>query len=640
MLSISRACPSSVGEPLSRKRSLSARPSVLGSERPVQPHLPPNFGDTAAASPLAKRFASLTVVQPPLTPESAASVEVCSAPCPVPEACAEQTFKEALTALATGGLCSPEHVAVLKNKYGSLELLMPYLGPTFRGVDDLPLSRKEWKAVVQAYPLAIARVPLVLLLEDDTLCVEALSASQGSAEVVSLLPKGHEQRLCREAFSQYPTLLGLLPVGERTFENCRAACIKKKEAMAHVPEPIQTEEFLHSVCADNPWCFRELPDTKKTKELAALACALRGELLKDVPMDLRDEALCKEACRKDPIAIEAVPEEILTESFCLHLVENGYRALRYIPKDKRTFKVCEAACANCPEDMEFVPDGLKTEGLCQKVLQNEYGFYAYPWLPSGLVSEKDCEKICELRGSNLQYVPDALKNEKLYRIATKHSYWELCTVREQDRTRDLCLKSGLSHKCNFTAVPNDYIDLKFLFSVMGGKNDLDLHTRAQKQLTEEDYTTFLCLSALHRTQTQLKLLTWPSLPERFRSRLINFLAGTGEPIALHRLPQHALINRHNPLRGEMYNPFVTNLLLQAHTARHYRPACQADGQAWLDYLEEQLPKYLDRPLPPIDNDLAKPLQTGHIEPIGGRTCLLYTSPSPRDRQKSRMPSSA
>ena len=26
--------------------------------------------------------------------------------------------------------------------------------------------------------------------------------------------------------------------------------------------------------------------------------------------------------------------------------------------------------------------------------------------------------------------------------------------------------------------------------------------------------------------------------------------------------------------------------------------------------------------------------------VGPRTCLLYTSPSPRDRQKSRMPSSA
>ena len=28
------------------------------------------------------------------------------------------------------------------------------------------------------------------------------------------------------------------------------------------------------------------------------------------------------------------------------------------------------------------------------------------------------------------------------------------------------------------------------------------------------------------------------------------------------------------------------------------------------------------------------------EPDAGDTCLLYTSPSPRDRQKSRMPSSA
>ena len=30
----------------------------------------------------------------------------------------------------------------------------------------------------------------------------------------------------------------------------------------------------------------------------------------------------------------------------------------------------------------------------------------------------------------------------------------------------------------------------------------------------------------------------------------------------------------------------------------------------------------------------------HLTPQGVSTCLLYTSPSPRDRQKSRMPSSA
>ena len=30
----------------------------------------------------------------------------------------------------------------------------------------------------------------------------------------------------------------------------------------------------------------------------------------------------------------------------------------------------------------------------------------------------------------------------------------------------------------------------------------------------------------------------------------------------------------------------------------------------------------------------------HLDPSGGNTCLLYTSPSPRDRTRSRMPSSA
>ena len=36
----------------------------------------------------------------------------------------------------------------------------------------------------------------------------------------------------------------------------------------------------------------------------------------------------------------------------------------------------------------------------------------------------------------------------------------------------------------------------------------------------------------------------------------------------------------------------------------------------------------------------KPLMDNSIFRIASITCLLYTSPSPRDRQKSRMPSSA
>ena len=40
----------------------------------------------------------------------------------------------------------------------------------------------------------------------------------------------------------------------------------------------------------------------------------------------------------------------------------------------------------------------------------------------------------------------------------------------------------------------------------------------------------------------------------------------------------------------------------------------------------------------VSFDKKSPLIT--IDEIDNRTCLLYTSPSPRDRQKSRMPSSA
>ena len=40
-----------------------------------------------------------------------------------------------------------------------------------------------------------------------------------------------------------------------------------------------------------------------------------------------------------------------------------------------------------------------------------------------------------------------------------------------------------------------------------------------------------------------------------------------------------------------------------------------------------------------DDELAQIQESGKLK-VGVEGCLLYTSPSPRDRQKSRMPSSA
>ena len=487
-------------------------------------------------------------------------------------------------------------------------------------VGDLSLSNQEWHEVIKTWPLALAKVPKAMRC--DTLYVEALCASDGSAEVLALLPtenQEYKESLCTRAFQKNPALIGLLAVEKRTPEICKEACIDRPQAMAHVPKGIQTEEFLQQLCAKNPDCFCELSDDQKTKSLALVVCAKKGTLLKEVPLERRDQELCEIACLADAAAISLVSEDLCTEAFCQKLVDHSYRNLEYIPTDKITPGMCESACDQSPEALELVPGELKTEVLYHKALGHSRRHMAYPYVPLHLVPADECRQLCEEDGRNLINVPDALKNEELARIASKHECWDLCDILEKDRTRELCLKHGVAESCDFSSVPGGHIDLAFLFSVKGGKDDLELHVRAQKLLTKEDYTTFLCISALYRTQTQIKLLTWPALPDYFRRRLIDFLAGQGDPISLQNLPQHALINPHNPLRSALYNPLVSKLLRQAHSASHYRPACQADGQAWLHYLEEQLPRYTDRPLPLIDDELSAPLKTSHIEKKGGRT---------------------
>ena len=43
---------------------------------------------------------------------------------------------------------------------------------------------------------------------------------------------------------------------------------------------------------------------------------------------------------------------------------------------------------------------------------------------------------------------------------------------------------------------------------------------------------------------------------------------------------------------------------------------------------------------PNDHKHFREETTGKVEVLGRKTCLLYTSPSPRDERSSRMPSSA
>ena len=56
----------------------------------------------------------------------------------------------------------------------------------------------------------------------------------------------------------------------------------------------------------------------------------------------------------------------------------------------------------------------------------------------------------------------------------------------------------------------------------------------------------------------------------------------------------------------------------------------------------RIPKYMENPefKKAIENTQRVAAALGNMVVAISQSCLLYTSPSPRDRQKSRMPSSA
>ena len=59
-----------------------------------------------------------------------------------------------------------------------------------------------------------------------------------------------------------------------------------------------------------------------------------------------------------------------------------------------------------------------------------------------------------------------------------------------------------------------------------------------------------------------------------------------------------------------------------------------------DQTVEQVSGSLEQAVKKVGKNVKVMLQKSVLATTGIRSCLLYTSPSPRDRQKSRMPSSA
>ena len=95
----------------------------------------------------------------------------------------------------------------------------------------------------------------------------------------------------------------------------------------------------------------------------------------------------------------------------------------------------------------------------------------------------------------------------------------------------------------------------------------------------------------------------------------------------------------------MRNEKSLNVLTQEQKSKYlkegYLGLSGLVSQRWLDRLRVVTESFVEESKALTESDKRFDLEPNHTakEPRI-RSCLLYTSPSPRDRQKSRMPSSA
>ena len=74
-------------------------------------------------------------------------------------------------------------------------------------------------------------------------------------------------------------------------------------------------------------------------------------------------------------------------------------------------------------------------------------------------------------------------------------------------------------------------------------------------------------------------------------------------------------------------------------------SAETDWQTWIEHVElHGLSGFVNQHLEdhelPIPEQMHMPLKVLKMRHAGASNCLLYTSPSPRDKRQSRMPSSA
>ena len=593
------------------------------------------------------------------------------APVPSQTRCFDEPVYRALEALAEGENLA-DHLPALRELYGSLALLAPYLEKTVSRHPDVVCSEAEWLDVLRAHPHLLAKVPPAFL--SDALCVEATARTDTFQYLPAGLSESRRRSICIQACRRNLFLFAHLAREYMNAELCQAACKRHFSLFEYVPDQYRSVQLCASVCIRSPRIFATLSENHKSYRLARLICKKKGEVLEYVACGDRDARLCASACRSSGLAIRHAPPAVLSKHPELYEIacQNNGMALRYVPATHllKHPELCTVACQNNGEALQWVPPKLRSLALCRLAVSRA--------------------------GEALKSVPAKHKNDDLYLLACSHSGAALQYVPKLQRTAALCSAAfhapEKSH-CAFAATPErwrtqamyaaicgqelhwlenipDHIDRRPLDDMAVAKCGLDAlqhiparHRTAQlyakalyrgysrisllpqqyatlpvfldkakngmhigeviqvkHYLDERQYRLFITLYAAHSSEMQLEIITCAAIPGALKAEVIHFLR-TGQSPCLASLKTDStdLYSSQTPIVWHAPNRAVDSLLLACYQSPGYEPPYRQAGRQLQVWLAEQCRELAVSEAMPVDH---QPSLRGIGQRVGGRTLKI------------------
>ena len=516
------------------------------------------------------------------------------------------------------------------------------------------------------------------------LCLKACQTKWTALEYVPEALK--DEAICRIALSQSGLAYRWLPAElSQSAEWQLLACQKSGTVLQWIPKEQHNDALREAACYNNATALKFIDPKQITYKLCRLAClAAADKACQYIPERHLDEPMRRLICMQST-SIETF-EEFKPDNVDFYeqlLEENIFASLAWVPKTCRSPVHYLLACRKMGTDLELVPEQYRTAEICLAACRNSR--LALPWVPAryGLAqsgqssceqSEQACQPVAK-EGIGLEWFVETLhsfidgiyENDGPYELLS-HARRLLSDADFQSLLESsvLCSKSlkvaMLTHlqvspaqkkqllewmlepEIWPTPVPPKESDLcemanPLLWS-LANPDLLHLNLAAVKRAAHwappRGSAGRQLLAAIEQ-ELRSAVLVQPDASEPLLQSQGTPAGGRTLKINQGELAHHYKFQR----KGESLKTLMQEGAV--HTVREKHPELFGPLHSNLPSATRFFRLYLDQ-LPAALPQFADPLEIA-IEQDGRRyvhlyRCLLYTSPSPRDRQKPRMPSSA